>query len=80
VQQQSRPQEAGQALWSKVQVGLRAAIDDARRRGSSGGDVFTLAQAQEKHTLALRSQNDSFTFRQYGAHGMLVLSVLRADR
>lgn len=48
-------------------MGLRAAIDDARRRGGSSGsaDLFTPAQAQEKHTLALRSHNDSFSFRQY---------------
>jgi hypothetical protein len=66
--EQAKPQEAGQALWAKVQVGLRAAIDDARRRGGSSGsaDLFTPAQAQEKHTLALRSHNDSFSFRQYG--------------
>ncbi|ELR16160.1 Phosphatidylinositol4-phosphate 5-Kinase [Acanthamoeba castellanii str. Neff] len=65
--EQAKPQEAGQALWAKVQVGLRAAIDDARRRGGSSGsaDLFTPAQAQEKHTLALRSHNDSFSFRQY---------------
>jgi hypothetical protein len=64
-----------------VQVGLRAAIDDARRRGGSSGsaDLFTSAQAQEKHTLALRSHNDSFSFRQYGTRRHPPISFFSRD-
>jgi len=52
------------ALWSKVKIGLHAALDDVQRHRAACSSI-TLVEAQEKHTLALRSQSDSFSFRQY---------------